>query len=47
MATCPFTKNLTAWLIEYGNRVPLEIRHQFQDLLRDSFLVPSLRHYLR
>lgn len=32
---------------EFGNRIPLEIRHQFQDLLRDSFLVPSLTHYLR
>lgn len=33
--------------IEYGNRIPLEIRHQFHDLLHDSFLVPSLTHYLR
>ncbi|KAM4064847.1 anaphase-promoting complex subunit 5 domain-containing protein [Hirsutella rhossiliensis] len=31
---------------KFGNRIPLEIRHQFQDLLRDSFLVPSLTHYL-
>ncbi|OAQ68362.1 anaphase-promoting complex protein [Pochonia chlamydosporia 170] len=31
---------------KYGNRIPLEIRHQFQDLLHDSFLVPSLTHYL-
>ncbi|ORY55668.1 anaphase-promoting complex subunit 5-domain-containing protein [Pseudomassariella vexata] len=30
----------------YGNRIPLEIRHQFQDLLNDSFMVPSLSHYL-
>ena len=33
--------------IEYGGRVPLEIRHQFSDLLRDSFIVPSLTHYLK
>lgn len=32
---------------EYGNRIPMEIRHQFQDLLHDSFLIPSLTHYLR
>ncbi|KND90382.1 Anaphase-promoting complex subunit 5 [Tolypocladium ophioglossoides CBS 100239] len=31
---------------KYGNRIPVEIRHQFQDLLHDSFLVPSLTHYL-
>ncbi|KFG83437.1 anaphase-promoting complex protein [Metarhizium anisopliae] len=31
---------------KYGNRIPLEIRHQFHDLLHDSFLVPSLTHYL-
>ncbi|KAF7548347.1 hypothetical protein G7Z17_g7130 [Cylindrodendrum hubeiense] len=31
---------------KYGNRIPLEIRHQFHDLLNDSFLVPSLTHYL-
>ncbi|KAI1638042.1 anaphase-promoting complex subunit 5-domain-containing protein [Biscogniauxia mediterranea] len=31
---------------KYGNRIPLEIRHQFQDLLNDSFMVPSLSHYL-
>ncbi|GAB0133107.1 hypothetical protein EsDP_00001523 [Epichloe bromicola] len=31
---------------KYGNRIPMEIRHQFQDLLHDSFLVPSLTHYL-
>ncbi|EGX90107.1 anaphase-promoting complex subunit Apc5, putative [Cordyceps militaris CM01] len=30
----------------YGNRVPLETIHQFQDLLQASFLVPSLTHYL-
>ncbi|KAK7420608.1 APC5 protein [Neonectria magnoliae] len=30
----------------YGNRIPLEIRHQFHDLLNDSFLIPSLTHYL-
>lgn len=30
----------------YGNRIPLEIRHQFQDLLNDSFMIPSLSHYL-
>ena len=33
--------------IEYGNRIPLEIRHQFHDLLNDSYLVPSLTHYLK
>ena len=32
---------------EHGNRVPMEIRHQVQDLLSDCFIVPSLRHYLR
>jgi anaphase-promoting complex subunit 5 len=32
---------------EFGNRVPLEIRHQFHDLLNDSYLVPSLTHYLK
>ncbi|KAF6833422.1 Anaphase-promoting complex subunit 5 [Colletotrichum musicola] len=31
---------------KYGNRIPLELRNQFHDLLGDSFLVPSLRHYL-
>ncbi|RYP77817.1 hypothetical protein DL771_000914 [Monosporascus sp. 5C6A] len=31
---------------KYGNRIPREIRHQFQDLLNDSFMVPSLSHYL-
>ncbi|KAF4119841.1 anaphase-promoting complex subunit 5 [Geosmithia morbida] len=30
----------------YGSRVPLEIRNQFHDLLHDSFVVPSLTHYL-
>lgn len=32
---------------EYGNRIPLEIRHQFHDLLNDSYMIPSLSHYLR
>ncbi|OBS24012.1 hypothetical protein FPOA_04560 [Fusarium poae] len=32
---------------KFGNRVPLEIRHQFHDLLNDSYLVPSLTHYLK
>ncbi|GKT95185.1 anaphase-promoting complex protein [Colletotrichum tofieldiae] len=31
---------------KFGNRIPLELRNQFHDLLGDSFLVPSLRHYL-
>ncbi|KAI0886234.1 anaphase-promoting complex subunit 5-domain-containing protein [Annulohypoxylon maeteangense] len=31
---------------KYGNRIPIEIQHQFQDLLNDSFMVPSLSHYL-
>ncbi|OLN86126.1 Anaphase-promoting complex subunit 5 [Colletotrichum chlorophyti] len=31
---------------KYGNRIPLELRNQFHDLLGDSILVPSLRHYL-
>ncbi|KAH8662053.1 anaphase-promoting complex subunit 5-domain-containing protein [Xylariales sp. PMI_506] len=31
---------------KYGNRIPLEIRHQFQDLLNDSAMIPSLSHYL-
>ncbi|KAI8623381.1 anaphase-promoting complex subunit 5-domain-containing protein [Xylariaceae sp. FL1651] len=31
---------------KYGNRIPLEIRHQFHDLLSDSYMVPSLSHYL-
>lgn len=31
---------------KYGNRVPLEIRHQFHDLVMDSYMVPSLSHYL-
>ncbi|KAJ3519084.1 hypothetical protein NM208_g14270 [Fusarium decemcellulare] len=31
---------------KYGNRIPLEIRHQFHDLLNDSYLIPSLTHYL-
>lgn len=30
----------------YGSRIPLEIRHQFHDLLNDCFVLPSLRHYL-
>lgn len=33
--------------LEYGNRIPQEIHHQFQDLLNDSYMVPSLSHYLR
>jgi anaphase-promoting complex subunit 5 len=32
---------------EYGNRIPLEVRLQFRDLLSDSYYVPSLTHYLR
>ncbi|KAI1079687.1 anaphase-promoting complex subunit 5-domain-containing protein [Whalleya microplaca] len=31
---------------KHGTRIPLEIRHQFFDLLNDSFMVPSLSHYL-
>ncbi|KAL6361297.1 hypothetical protein LRP88_04764 [Fusarium phalaenopsidis] len=31
---------------QYGNRIPLEIRHQFHDLLKDSCIKPSLTHYL-
>ncbi|KAH8651748.1 anaphase-promoting complex subunit 5-domain-containing protein [Ilyonectria robusta] len=31
---------------KYGNRIPQEIAHQFHDLLNDSFLIPSLTHYL-
>ncbi|KAK0390730.1 hypothetical protein NLU13_0233 [Sarocladium strictum] len=31
---------------KFGNRVPMEIKHQFHDLLRDSFVVPSTTHYL-
>lgn len=31
---------------KYGKRIPLEIRHQFNDLLNDSYMVPSLSHYL-
>ncbi|KAH6651809.1 anaphase-promoting complex subunit 5-domain-containing protein [Truncatella angustata] len=31
---------------KYGNRIPLEIRHQFHDLLNDSYMIPSLSHYL-
>ncbi|KAH7037478.1 anaphase-promoting complex subunit 5-domain-containing protein [Microdochium trichocladiopsis] len=31
---------------KYGNRIPLEIRHQFHDLVNDSAMVPSLSHYL-
>ncbi|XDG07809.1 hypothetical protein ABKA04_007424 [Annulohypoxylon sp. FPYF3050] len=31
---------------KYGNRIPTEIQHQFQDLLNDSFMIPSLSHYL-
>ena len=31
---------------KYGNRVPPGVRRQFQDLLHDSFMVPSLSHYL-
>ncbi|KAI0195599.1 anaphase-promoting complex protein [Xylaria flabelliformis] len=31
---------------KYGNRIPLEIRHQFHDLIMDSYMVPSLSHYL-
>ncbi|KAI2620549.1 anaphase-promoting complex subunit 5-domain-containing protein [Hypoxylon sp. NC1633] len=30
----------------YGIRIPLEIKHQFHDLLNDSFMIPSLSHYL-
>ncbi|RDA88995.1 hypothetical protein CP532_0651 [Ophiocordyceps camponoti-leonardi (nom. inval.)] len=31
---------------KYGDRVPVEIQRQFEQLLRDSFLIPSLTHYL-
>ncbi|KAI1760947.1 anaphase-promoting complex subunit 5-domain-containing protein [Hypoxylon sp. FL1150] len=31
---------------KYGTRIPQEIQHQFHDLLNDSFMVPSLTHYL-
>ncbi|KAL6698458.1 anaphase-promoting complex subunit 5 domain-containing protein [Trichoderma pleuroticola] len=31
---------------KYGNRIPLEIRHQFHDLLNDTFLIPSVTHYI-
>ncbi|KAL2689360.1 hypothetical protein Neosp_003413 [[Neocosmospora] mangrovei] len=31
---------------KYGNRIPVEIRHQFHDLLKDSCIKPSLTHYL-
>ncbi|KAI8953379.1 anaphase-promoting complex subunit 5-domain-containing protein [Xylaria longipes] len=31
---------------KYGNRIPLEIRHRFYDLVVDSYMVPSLSHYL-
>ncbi|RCI13689.1 hypothetical protein L249_8218 [Ophiocordyceps polyrhachis-furcata BCC 54312] len=31
---------------KYGDRVPVEIQQQFEHLLRDSFLIPSLTHYL-
>ena len=31
---------------KYGNRVPLAIRHQFHDLVVDSYMIPSLSHYL-
>ncbi|KAK5651136.1 hypothetical protein OQA88_13253 [Cercophora sp. LCS_1] len=33
-------------LHKYGNRVPTEIRDQFQALLKESHTVPSLQHYL-
>ncbi|KAL7938286.1 anaphase-promoting complex subunit 5 domain-containing protein [Trichoderma chlorosporum] len=43
-------ENLLDFQIEqmqkYGNRIPLEIRHQFHDLLNDTFLIPSLTHYI-
>ncbi|KAK8073846.1 hypothetical protein PG994_004745 [Apiospora phragmitis] len=31
---------------KYGNRIPQEIYRQFHDLLNDSYMVPSLSHYL-
>ncbi|KAF2970670.1 hypothetical protein GQX73_g2881 [Xylaria multiplex] len=31
---------------KYGNRVPLDIRHRFHNLITDSYMVPSLSHYL-
>ncbi|TGJ81819.1 hypothetical protein E0Z10_g6932 [Xylaria hypoxylon] len=31
---------------KYGSRVPLGIRHQFHNLVTDSYMVPSLSHYL-
>ncbi|KAI0204259.1 anaphase-promoting complex subunit 5-domain-containing protein [Astrocystis sublimbata] len=30
----------------YGNRIPLQIRHRFHDLVIDSYTIPSLAHYL-
>lgn len=35
------------FLAEYGTRIPPEIKAKFQEILRDSYLVPSLTHYLR
>nr|DAB41636.1 TPA_exp: anaphase promoting complex protein 5 [Thielaviopsis musarum] len=31
----------------FGCRVPVEIRHQFEDMVRDAKIVPSKTHYLR
>ena len=31
----------------FGTRIPPEIKSKFQEILRDSYLVPSLSHYLR
>nr|DAB41630.1 TPA_exp: anaphase promoting complex protein 5 [Thielaviopsis paradoxa] len=31
----------------FGCRVPMEIRHQFEDMVRDAKIVPSKTHYLR
>ncbi|KAG6160101.1 hypothetical protein E4U35_005603 [Claviceps purpurea] len=53
-STIPVSTNDVESLLEfqieqmqkYGVRIPMEIRHQFHDLLHDSFLVPSLTHYL-
>ncbi|KAF7563846.1 hypothetical protein G7046_g242 [Stylonectria norvegica] len=53
-STVPVSTNDIETLLEfqieqmqrYGNRIPLEIRHQFHDLLNDSFLIPSLTYYL-
>lgn len=33
--------------IEFGNRIPFDVKESFRKVLEDSIMVPSLSHYLK